>query len=270
MTDTAGERVRAPVVAGSFYPSDPAELRTTIERLLASAPLRPAHASAAKAIVAPHAGYAYSGPIAARAYRAIEARRDDVTRVVLLGPSHRVPFRGLAVPTVGAFATPLGSVRIDDAARSHVATLPNVLIDDEPHADEHSLEVHLPFLQTLLRLEWGLLPLLVGDASPIAVADVLAPLWGGSETLVVVSSDLSHYHDHGTAEVLDRRTAAAIVARDVEAISTADACGSRPLRGLLELSRRAGLEVELLDLRNSGDTAGDRAKVVGYGAFAVV
>jgi AmmeMemoRadiSam system protein B len=264
-----GRRVRPPVVAGTFYPREEADLRATVEHLLASAPERPPHVPPAKAIIAPHAGYLYSGPIAASAYRAIEPRADDVTRVVLLGPAHRVPVRGLAAPSVDAFATPLGEVPIDDAARQHVASLPHVVVDDRPHVDEHSLEVHLPFLQVVLRREWTLVPLLVGEAIPIEVADVLAPLWGGPETLVVVSTDLSHYHDHDTAEVLDRRTAAAIVRREVDAIHGHDACGARPVRGLLELSRRAGLEVELLDVRNSGDTAGDRARVVGYGAFAV-
>jgi AmmeMemoRadiSam system protein B len=173
------------------------------------------------------------------------------------------------VPSVDAFETPLGLVPIDQAARAHVAALPNVMIDDEPHADEHSIEVHVPFLQVVLGDGWQLVPIVVGDAAPIHVADVLAPLWGGPETLIVVSTDLSHYHDHATAQQLDARTAAAIVSRSVDAIATTDACGARPLRGLLELSRQAGLGVELLDLRNSGDTAGDRHKVVGYGAFAV-
>lgn len=270
-TDSGGSSrtVRPPVVAGTFYPRDPTALRSMLDQLLATAePQRP-QVPAAKAIVAPHAGYLYSGPIAAHAYRAVESRRHDIERVVLLGPAHRVPLDGMAVPSVAAFSTPLGEVTIDDAARRHVAALPNVVVDDEPHADEHSLEVHLPFLQHVLEGSWSLVPIVVGRAAPLDVADVLAALWGGSETLVVVSTDLSHYHDHAMAAELDRRTAAAIVARDVDGISTSDACGAHPVRGLLELSRRAGLDVELLDLRSSGDTAGDRAKVVGYGAFSI-
>lgn len=267
--ESAMPTVRLPVVAGTFYPSDPRRLRAQIDYVLAHAQPRPAHAPPAKAIVAPHAGYIYSGPIAATAYRAIEARRNDVERVVLLGPSHRVPLTGMAVPSVDALRTPLGDVPVDDVARRHIAVLPGVVTDDRPHADEHSLEVHLPFLQHLLTKPWRVVPIVVGNAAPIDVADVLAALWGGSETLVVVSSDLSHYHDYATSAVLDQRTAQAIVGRDVDAITPEDACGAHPVRGLLELSRRAGFEVELLDLRNSGDTAGDRTKVVGYGAFAV-
>jgi AmmeMemoRadiSam system protein B len=261
--------VRPPVVAGTFYPNDPRALRELIEQSLATVDAREPHRPAPKAIVAPHAGYVYSGPVAATAYRAIEPRAADIERVVLLGPAHRVPLRGMAIPSVDAFATPLGLAAIDDVARRHVAVMPGVAIDDHPHDDEHSLEVHVPFLQHLLGTDWQLLPIVVGHAAPLDVADVLAALWGGHETLVVVSTDLSHYHDYRTAAELDRRTAAAIVSRDVEGLSTEDACGAHPVRGLLELSRRAGFEIELLDLRSSGDTAGDRSKVVGYGAFAV-
>jgi AmmeMemoRadiSam system protein B len=261
-------RVRQPVVAGTFYPADPRALRAAVADLLAHAP----HASgvaAPKAIVAPHAGYIYSGPVAATAYRRIEARWSEIERVVIVGPSHRVALDGLAVAASDAFATPLGEVPIDRQSRDAVAVLPHVVIDDAPHADEHSLEVHLPFLQHVLTRSWTLVPIVVGGASAIAVADVLASVWGGADTLVVISTDLSHYHDYPSAAALDRRTADAIVAREVDTIFPADACGAHPLRGLLELSRRAGLEVELLDLRSSGDTAGDRTKVVGYGAFAV-
>jgi AmmeMemoRadiSam system protein B len=261
--------VRQPVVAGTFYPSDPEQLTAQIDHVLARADPRPAHAPPAKAIVAPHAGYLYSGPIAATAYRAIEGRSDDVERVVLLGPAHRVPLEGMAIPSVDAFRTPLGDVPIDDVARRQIASLPGVVTDDRPHRDEHSLEVHLPFLQRVLVGPWELVPIVVGRAAPIEVADVLATLWGGSETLVVVSSDLSHYHDYGTAVALDQRTAAAIVGCEVDAITPQDACGAHPVRGLLELCRRAGLDVELLDLRNSGDTGGERTSVVGYGAFAL-
>jgi MEMO1 family protein len=268
-TNDATDRVREPVVAGTFYPSNPDDLGYMVDRLLANATPRPPHAAPPKAVIAPHAGYLYSGPIAATAYRALESRRDEITRVVLLGPSHRVPLRGLALPTAAAFATPFGEVAIDDVATRHLLSLPSVVVDDEPHADEHSLEVQLPFLQRVLGPDWILVPVAVGNVTPLAVADVLAALWGGTETAVVVSTDLSHYHDYATATDLDQRTAEAIVSRDLDAISTTDACGANPLRGLLELTQRAGLEIELLDLRNSGDTAGDRTKVVGYGAFAV-
>jgi hypothetical protein len=264
----AERRVRQPVVAGTFYPRDGRALRATISDLLAGASVASGMA-APKAIVAPHAGYPYSGPVAAAAYRRVEARGPEIERVVLIGPSHRTPLDGLAIARADAFATPLGEIPVDAQARDAVSALPHVVIDDRPHVDEHSLEVHLPFLQHVLTRRWSLVPIVVGRAHPIEVADVLASVWGGAETLVVISTDLSHYHDHSTAAALDRRTADAIVARDVDVISTADACGAYPLCGLLELSRRTGLEVDLVDLRNSGDTAGDRDKVVGYGAFAV-
>jgi len=256
------------VVAGTFYPRDPEALATLVDDLLAQAPA-PVGVAAPKAIVAPHAGYIYSGPVAATAYRRLEPRRSEIERVVLVGPSHRVPFEGLAIAASDAFATPLGDIPIDTQCREAMSVLPHVVVDDAPHADEHSLEVHLPFLQRVLVGSWTLVPIVVGHAEPIAVADVLASAWGGSETLVVVSTDLSHYHDYATASALDRRTAESIVAREVDRIAPSDACGAHPLRGLLELSRRAGLGVELLDLRSSGDTAGDRNKVVGYGSFAV-
>lgn len=264
----APRRLRAPVVAGTFYPAEPAALRDTVDRLLTAA-TPPQLSGPPKAIIVPHAGYIYSGPIAATAYRAIEPRRHDIERVVLLGPAHRVLLRGMAIATVDAFATPLGEIPIDDEARQQALTFAGVVADDVPHADEHALEVQLPFLQRVIERDWTLVPFAVGRANAIQIADVLAMLWGGRETLVVVSSDLSHYYDSATANTLDHQTAAAIVACDVDSISTSDACGAHPIRGLLELSRRTGLDVEQLDLRNSGDTAGDRSKVVGYGAFAV-
>jgi AmmeMemoRadiSam system protein B len=269
MTDQLpSRRVRQPVVAGSFYPADPRALRALVADLLAHAP-DASGVAPPKAIVAPHAGYIYSGPVAATAYRRIEARWSEIERVVIVGPSHRVALDGLAVAASDAFASPLGEVAVDGHARDALAVLPHVAIDDAPHADEHSLEVHLPFLQHVLTRPWTLVPIVVGRAPAIEVADALASVWGGTDTLVVVSTDLSHYHDYPSAAALDRRTADAIVAREVDTIDPADACGAHPLRGLLELARRAGLEVELLDLRSSGDTAGDRTKVVGYGAFAV-
>ena len=213
-------------------------------------------------------GYVYSGAIAASAYERIAPARDTIRRVVLLGPSHRVPVRGLAVPSVDAFETPLGLVPIDAAARSRVLELPAVHVDDGAHAVEHSLEVQLPFLQAVLD-DFTLLPLSVGDASTEEVAAVLDACWGGPETLVVISTDLSHYHRYDDAVGLDARTAAAIVACRPDAVDDVDACGARPLRGLLRCAAERGLAVEQLDLRNSGDTAGDRERVVGYGAFAV-
>jgi hypothetical protein len=262
---TRRPRIRPAAVAGRFYPGAPDELAAFIDRALPSAP---PDAPAPKALIVPHAGYPYSGPVAATAYARLRPLRETVHRVVLLGPAHFAPVRGLAVSGADAFATPLGTVEVDDALRRRVLALPQVEVDDAAHAREHSLEVQLPFLQRLLA-RFAILPLVVGHPTTAEVAEVLDLVWGGAETLVVVSSDLSHYHDHATATALDRRTAAAIVARAVESIGPDDACGAAPVRGMLEAARRRGLDVEMLDLRNSGDTAGPRHEVVGYGAFVL-
>ncbi len=259
---------RRPAVAGAFYPSDCDELRRSIEKAFADAAPPPPHATPPKALIVPHAGYIYSGAVAASAFRRIVSARKQIQRVVLLGPSHRVYVRGMAVPSVDSFDTPLGAVTIDTELRSSILALPAVVLDDEPHRHEHSLEVELPFLQAVLE-RFTLLPFSIGDADSEEVATVLEAVWGGPETLIVISTDLSHYHHYDEAVRLDARTAAAIVATDAESISDSDACGSRPLRGLLRVAAARGLPVEQIDLRNSGDTAGDRHQVVGYGAFAV-
>ena len=260
---------RRPAVAGMFYPSDPDELRRSIQAAFADAvPPPPPDATPPKALVVPHAGYIYSGAIAASAFGRIASASEQIQKVILLGPSHRVYLRGMAVPSVDSFDTPLGRVAIDTELRSNVLAFPAVVLDDEPHRQEHSLEVELPFLQTVLE-RFTLLPLSVGDASSDEVAAVLDAVWGGPETLIVISSDLSHYHHYDEAARLDARTAAAIVAADPDAIGDRDACGSRPLRGLLRVAAARRLPIQQIDLRNSGDTAGDRHRVVGYGAFAV-
>ena len=216
----------------------------------------------------PHAGYVYSGPIAASAYLRLVPAAPTIRRVVLIGPSHYVPLQGVAAVSVDTLETPLGPVRVDDEARRSVLGLPGVDVDDLPHAREHSLEVQLPFLQVVLD-RFEVLPLAVGRSSPEEVATVLGAVWGGADTVVIASTDLSHYHGYAEAEALDRRTAAAILAAEPDAIADADACGSHALRGLLSAARSRHLGVEQLDLRNSGDTAGDRRHVVGYGAFAL-
>jgi hypothetical protein len=260
--------VRHPAVAGTFYPDDPAELSSLVDQNLAAA--QAPEGSSPKALIAPHAGYIYSGPIAGTAYRQLEPLAGRIRRVVLLGPAHRVPVESMAVPTVDAFETPLGLVPIDNAARSAVLGLPTVRADDRPHAPEHSLEVHLPFLQRALGPDgWSLLPVVVGDATPAEVSALLDLVWVGDDTLVVASTDLSHYHDYPTARAQDRATADAIVRQASDDIGPYDACGARPVRGLLRAAHGRGLDVRLLDLRNSGDTAGPRDRVVGYGAFAV-
>ena len=221
-----------------------------------------------KALIAPHAGYVYSGPIAGSAYRQLEAARGHISRVVLIGPAHRVAVDGLATSAARAFDTPLGEVPLDAAGVAAVLKLPFVHVLDQAHASEHSLEVHLPFLQELLG-DFALVPLVFGAATPAQVAAALEVLWGGPETLIVVSSDLSHYQDYGTAREMDRQTARAIESLAGDAITEQQACGRVAIQGLLETAVRHGLRARTLDLRNSGDTAGPRDQVVGYGAWAL-
>jgi AmmeMemoRadiSam system protein B len=219
-----------------------------------------------KAIIVPHAGFIYSGPIAASAYARLRAGRETIRRVVLFGPTHRIPIRSLALPSVDAFATPMGEVAVDRAAVADALKLPQVVTSDAPHAFEHSLEVQLPFLQAVLE-NFSIVPFAVGDATPAEVGEVIELLWGGEETLIVVSSDLSHYHRYADACRTDRATGEAILALS-PTLDHEQACGATPINGLLVAARCRGLCAELLDLRNSGDTAGDKARVVGYASFA--
>jgi AmmeMemoRadiSam system protein B len=259
--------VRPAAVAGMFYPDAPPALAAQVRAYLADARKRPAGGGALpKALIAPHAGYVYSGPIAAFAYARLAAARDTVRRVVLLGPTHRVPVRGLALPAARAFDTPLGTVHVDREAAAAALALPQVCESDAAHAFEHSLEVQLPFLQEVLG-DFAVVPFAVGDATPREVAEVIELLWGGAETLFVVSSDLSHYHRYAEARDIDRATGEAILALSAT-LDHEQACGATPINGLLLAARRRGLRPELLDLRNSGDTAGDRSRVVGYASFA--
>lgn len=256
-------RIRKPAVAGMFYPADPRQLDAMIQGYLRSAH---AEEAAPKAIIAPHAGYIYSGPVAATAYRQLAKDRAVIRRIVLLGPSHRVPFYGLAMSSADYFETPLGRVPLDREAMDTLRGLPAVQVLDDAHAMEHSLEVHLPFLQEVLD-DFHLVPLVVGDVSPREVAAVLETLWDGEETRIVISSDLSHYHDYETAHRLDRATSQAIEALRPQDIQYEDACGRNPINGLLVAARERGLQAKTLDLRNSGDTAGPKDQVVGYGAY---
>jgi hypothetical protein len=260
-------RVRAPAVAGAFYPSDPLELRDELERCWAEAVAPEPGAPAPEALIAPHAGTVYSGPVAGSAYRRLAPRAAAIRRVLLLGPAHRAFLRGLAAPRADAFATPLGVVRVDRAAIDGLVDLPQLSVSDAPHAGEHCLEVQLPFLQRALG-EFRIVPLVVGDAPDEEVQEVLERLWGGPETLRVVSSDLSHYHDHATARRLDAASCRAIEKLEPEALGHGSACGALPVRALLRAARGLGLGARTLDLRNSGDTAGGKERVVGYGAWA--
>jgi MEMO1 family protein len=262
--------VRAPVAAGAFYPSHADRLHTMVQALLAPAArearkhrLEP---GAPKAVIAPHAGYEYSGPVAASAYARVARGRGALERVVLIGPAHRSGWGAIVMSGANAFATPLGALPVDVEGWRAVRSCPWVVVDDAAHSMEHSLEVHLPFIQEVLG-EVAVLPMLVGEVPAPAVADVLEAVWGGAETLVVASSDLSHYYRYATAALLDRETAAAIVACRPEGVGLDRACGVFAVRGLLEAARRHSLGAEVIDLRNSGDTVGDRDRVVGYGAF---
>lgn len=256
---------RRPAVAGLFYPDDPTKLRKMVDHFLNDAKTE---AKVPKAIIAPHAGYIYSGPIAASAYARLKGSRDSINRVVLIGPSHRVAFRGLAVTRTDYYTTPLGNVMIDRAGVEALIKLPFVEYVEEAHAHEHSLEVHLPFLQETLA-DFKLIPIVAGDASADQVSQALDLVWGGPETLIVISSDLSHYHNYSTAKKRDQQTSTWIERMEYEKLSPEDACGKVPVSGLLKLIRQKSMAIKTVDLRNSGDTAGDKTRVVGYGAYVV-
>ncbi len=256
-------QVREPAVAGYFYPATPGELSETVMAMLREEQSQTD--SAPKALVVPHAGYVYSGTVAAAAYARLWSFRDHYTKVVLLGPCHRCAIRGLAISGVDAFRTPLGDVALD-RERSSVLKHPAVSQSESAHRLEHSLEVQLPFLQSVLG-SFSLLPLAVGEATPETVAEVIELVWGGPETLFVVSSDLSHYLAYDEACERDLKTCTAIRNLDAHRIGHGDACGATPLGGLLIAARAHGLKVTTLDLRNSGDTAGGKSQVVGYGAW---
>jgi len=258
-------RIRYAAVAGLFYPADPTQLHNDIQSMLSM--VAPA-ASAPKALIVPHAGYMYSGPIAASAFAQLINIRHSIKRVILLGPCHRVPLTGLATSSADYFETPLGNIKIDRKAISQIESLVQVKEYDLTHQQEHSLEVQLPFLQEVLGA-FSLVPLVVGDTNAEEVSEVLERLWGGDETLIVISSDLSHYHDYNTAVTMDSETCHAIEDLNPSAIHYDQACGRNPVTGLLLAAKKHGLHATTLDLRNSGDTAGDKSSVVGYGAWAL-
>lgn len=275
-------RIREAAVAGLFYPKQPAELQACVQRYLREA-RGSAPTSGIKALVGPHAGFQYSGPIAGSAYAPLKAHAQAISRVLLFSPAHRVHVKGVAATSAHGFRTPLGLVPVDTEAVAEALTLPGVKIHDEAHFPEHGVETHLPFLQEVLnhrassdsaetQPRWTLIPLLVGDAEPDAVVPILEKFWGGPETLIVVSSDLSHFLDHASATAMDHRTADAIVALDpvaLDRVGENSACGRIPLRALLRVAKTKGIRATALDVRNSGDTAGARDQVVGYGAFVI-
>ena len=264
-------RVRQPAVADMFYPGDPGQLRGMVRDYL-QAPDAGGTVSdedAPKGLIVPHAGYMYSGPVAGTAYAQLRFHGEQIRRVVLLGPAHRVPLRGLALPEAVEFASPLGTIEVDREATVELLALPQVRVDGTAHGLEHSLEVQLPFLQEVLSGGFSLVPLVGGEAAPEEVAEVLELLWGGEETLIVISSDLSHYRDYEVACRIDRETSRAIEELEFDRLELDRACGCIPIQGLLLTARRRGLRVVNVDLRNSGDTSGTRDKVVGYGSYIV-
>lgn len=254
--------VRPPAVAGQFYPGEANRLKLAVDKYIKEA--REISDKRPKAIVAPHAGYMYSGPIAGTAYASLTKGTFAIRRVVLLGPAHWVAVAGLAASKADAFATPLGNVPLDKEAYEEIKRLPQIVLYDGAHQREHSLEVQLPFLQQIFN-NFSIVPLVVGDATADEVAEVLDCLWDGPETAIVISSDLSHYQEYARATRLDKATTAAIEA--FTPLTEGQACGRKAINGLLLLARRRGLTVKTVDLRNSGDTAGPRDRVVGYGAY---
>ncbi|MBT3990613.1 MAG: AmmeMemoRadiSam system protein B [Rhodospirillaceae bacterium] len=259
--------IRPPAVAGMFYPSNPKELEATVEHFLSEATAKfDAAERAPKAIIAPHAGYVYSGLTAAAVYNRLRPAKDIIKRVVILGPCHRVAVNGLALPSTEVFQTPLGDVPLDMDAAAEIIGLPQVEIFNDTHVEDHSLEVHLPFLQKVLG-DFKIVPMIVGQATPEQVAEVLDILWGGPETLILISSDLSHYLPYDQAKALDNQTCQAIERLDAPALGNEQACGRHSIKGLLLLAREKGLNVKTADIRNSGDTAGTKDKVVGYGSW---
>jgi hypothetical protein len=258
--------VRLPAVAGQFYTDDPEQLRQQIAGFLQQA--QATGIKPPKALIAPHAGYIYSGPVAATAYKTLEQTAASISRVVIMAPAHRYGFRGIAWSAADYFRTPLGDLEVDHAAIEGLEDLDYVMNLEQAFNGEHALEVHLPFLQSTLQ-SFKIVPFIVGLAAPEQVAEVLKRLWGGDETLIVISSDLSHFHPYPVARQRDAHTSKLIEALNFEDIHGEDACGKHPLSGLLLAARQKHLHAELLDLRNSGDTAGSHDSVVGYGAYIV-
>ena len=265
MLHSSGKTIRPPAVADYFYPGNPLVLRKQIKEFLDSFP----HSERLipKAIIAPHAGYQYSGSVAAVAYRSLVSVKSHIKQVVLLGPAHRVPLHGLAAPSVEYFATPLGNVPVDLSQIQFLLRQFDYLqILDNPHTSEHSLEVHLPFLQECLE-DFVLIPLVVGEATGQQIGAILDALWGGTETLIVISSDLSHYHDYTTAQRMDLETAGYIERFEGDKLDYESACGRNPIKGLLTIAKKHQLHIRRMKLCNSGDSAGSKDQVVGYGSW---
>lgn len=257
--------IKQPAVAGLFYPAEPETLQRQVQEYIAAATGH-FNLPAPKALIAPHAGYIYSGPIAGTAYASLGVAATAIHRVLLLAPAHRLAFRGIAYSSASHFQTPLGLIPVDQPILEKLARLPQLHRNDAAFREEHSIEVHLPFLQEVLE-DFSIIPLLVGDATAEQVAEVIEQIWDGAENLVVISSDLSHYLDYESATKMDLKTSQAIEALRPEALTYHSACGRTPVSGLLLVAKRHGLKARTVDLRNSGDTAGSHDRVVGYGAY---
>jgi len=260
-------KIHKPVVAGTFYPEDPSLLKQMLRQFLSSAP---AHEKPPKAIIAPHAGYIYSGSIASSVYVRLHSVKHKIKKVLLIGPSHRVGFQGLALSTADQFLTPLGAIAIDTLAVKKIAEYPYAQFLDQAYEQEHCLEVHLPFLQTVLD-SFSLIPVIVGNASAEQICELIALFWDEPDTFTVISSDLSHFLDYGEAQIKDKKTSELIEQLDYTKLDNNSACGRIPISGLLALAKKYNLQVKTVDLRNSGDTAGSKGKnkVVGYGAYVI-
>ncbi len=256
--------LQAAAVAGMFYPGNPAQLAAGVDGSLAKA--APPRLSP-KAVIAPHAGHVYSGDIAGAAYRLLAQRKGEIKRVVLLGPNHRMPVRGIALSPAEAWETPFGPLPVDRTARDSLARQPGFAVTPMPFVNEHSLEVHLPFIHRVLgKVE--ILPMLVGETTTEQASRTLDALWGGPETAIIISSDLSHYHDYETCRTKDEETASGIERLQQDICVGDRACGFHSIKGLIDQAQRRDLRVTALDVRNSGDTHGPRDRVVGYGSFA--
>ncbi len=261
---------RPAAVAGTFYDDNPQRLNQSVIHYLLEAEKKPeSKGKVPKAIIVPHAGYVYSGSVAATAYARLKSAKETIQKVILLGPCHKVAVQGLAMSSADYFLTPLGRIGLDKELQSKIAALPQVTTMDATHAQEHSLEVHLPFLQTILR-NFTLVPLVVGNATPEQVSEVLDILWGGPETLIIISTDLSHYLSYEQANELDGKTKQAIENFNINGIGNDQACGRIPVKGLLHLAQKKGMEISTVDFRNSGDTAGPKNRVVGYGSWVLI
>jgi AmmeMemoRadiSam system protein B/AmmeMemoRadiSam system protein A len=264
---STSDNIRPPAIAGTFYPNNPVELEATVQYFLSEAVIKFGPAvNVPKAIIVPHAGYIYSGLTAAAVYNRLQPAREIIKRVVILGPCHRIAINGIALPSTEIFQTPLGNILLDKDAITSILNLESVEIFNETHVNDHSIEIHLPFLQKILA-DFKLVPLIVGNSNPEKVAEVLEILWGGPETLIIISTDLSHYLGYDQAKIVDNQTCKAIEQMDLDALGKDQACGRHSVKGLLMLAKAKSLSVTTADIRNSGDTAGTKERVVGYGSW---